>query len=178
MYLQIIRGVAYIVDRYTAYILVCFVTLNALLAVSGWHQNHQNYQNPPAIQPAAPGQAKAVKALIIHDQPSGRTYMGAAEVAGISVNTFKTHLRRVRQNHPEIYDGVRKVRSEQLAERHSQAVSEITQRSRQWWGSINRAIYWQLYRLRLLWGRCEIYLYTLPPMGLLVVRFQSPIPMP
>jgi len=48
----------------------------------------------------------------------------------VSLGTLKTHLRRVRLNHPKLYEEVRKVRSAQLAERHEAALVNARQHSK------------------------------------------------
>ncbi len=48
----------------------------------------------------------------------------------MSLGTLKTHLRRVRLNHPKLYEEVRKVRSAQLAERHEAALVNARQHSK------------------------------------------------
>ena len=47
------------------------------------------------------GQRRAVESLVGGER--ARTYVEASEVAGISVNTLYTHLRRVRSKHPKLY---------------------------------------------------------------------------
>ena len=91
-----------------------------------------------------PGQAKALRAILDPDNPSGRTYKQAAEVAGISLGTLYTHLRRVRQNHPKIYAAVMGARSIQLEVRHQHAVLDRRDRSREWWHNVNKAEFYAM----------------------------------
>ena len=91
------------------------------------------------------GQERAVRALVSHDVPWGRTYREAAEAADMSLGTLYTHLRRVRKNHPKVYARIREIRSRQLAARHENAVFDRRLRSRQWWSGVNRSIYSALY---------------------------------
>jgi len=91
-----------------------------------------------------PGQAKALRAILDPDNPSGRTYKQAAEVAGISLGTLYTHLRRVRQNHPKIYAAVMGARSIQLEVRHQTALTDRRLRSREWWDGVNKAQFYML----------------------------------
>ena len=48
------------------------------------------------------GQMRAVRALVDGGNEC-RTYAHASSIAGVSVNTLKTHLRRVRVNHPKVW---------------------------------------------------------------------------
>ncbi len=74
------------------------------------------------------GQYNAVIALIGVEE--ARTYKQAACVAGISLGTLYAHLRRVRQNHPALYEEIRAVRLSQLARRHNEAVMRDMEHSR------------------------------------------------
>ena len=90
------------------------------------------------------GQIRALRALIAHDIPSGRTYKEAADAAGISLGSLYTHLRRVRQNHPEIYAATMEVRAQQLEVRHQHAVLDRRDRSREWWHNVNKAEFYAM----------------------------------
>jgi hypothetical protein len=61
-----------------------------------------------------PGQRRAVEAYVGSGE---RTIAAAANAAGISPNTLKVHLRRIRVRHPELWPVVRSLRSDQLAAR-------------------------------------------------------------
>ncbi len=74
------------------------------------------------------GQYNAVIALIGGDE--ARTYRQAANIAGISLGTLYTHLRRVRQKHPDLYDEIRSIRLSQLARRHIEAMIGDMEHSR------------------------------------------------
>ena len=50
------------------------------------------------------GQRKSVVGLVGGDR--ARTYIEASEIAGISVNTLYTHLRRIRTKHPILYGAI------------------------------------------------------------------------
>lgn len=76
------------------------------------------------------GQFRAVEALVGGGR--ARTYAVAAKAAGVSVNTLKTQLRRVRLRAPAVWDEVCRVRAGQLAQRHRAAVARAEQRSRAW----------------------------------------------
>jgi len=67
-----------------------------------------------------PGQRRAIEALI--GGGNAHTYPEAAQIAGMSEGTLLTHMNRVRQNHPELYEKIRAVRKAQLAVRHRIAV--------------------------------------------------------
>ena len=62
------------------------------------------------------GQRRAVQAFI--GEGTAQTYVGAAARANISLGSLKTHLRRVRQRHPKLYEEIRAVRRPQLDVRH------------------------------------------------------------
>jgi len=62
----------------------------------------------------------------------GRTYPDAARLAGMSLGTMLTHINRVRENHPDIYEAVRAVRLAQLAARHEAALRRDEARSLEW----------------------------------------------
>ena len=59
------------------------------------------------------GQKRAVTALISGER--ARTYPEAAEVGEMSLGTLYTHLRRVKRNHPAVYQKVRRVRKSRPA---------------------------------------------------------------
>jgi len=71
----------------------------------------------PNLSRLSPGQRRAVEALIGGGE-SARTYTEAATLAGMSEGTMLTHVNRVRQRHPRIYQRIRTVRLAQLAVRH------------------------------------------------------------
>lgn len=82
------------------------------------------------------GQRRAVTALISGDQ--ARTYPEAAEEAGMSLGTLYTHLRRVKRNHPKVYEKVRRVRKNQLAVRHHNALASARAHTRVWFRRVRR----------------------------------------
>ena len=106
--------------------------------------NHMTSKLEISYAQIPPGQIKALRAFIAHDVPSGRTYKEAADAAGISLGTLYTHLRRVRQNHPEIYAATMEVRQQQLAVRHRHAVLDRRDRSREWWHNVNKAEFYAM----------------------------------
>ena len=53
----------------------------------------------PGLSSLPGGQRRAVLDLIGGEL--ARTYPGAAKIAGTSLGTMHTHVRRVRQNHPK-----------------------------------------------------------------------------
>ena len=75
------------------------------------------------------GQYTAVAALLGN---GGRTYAAAATAAGVSVNTLKTQLRRVRQQQPAVWAQVHAVRAAHLAQRHAAALARADAHSRAW----------------------------------------------
>ena len=54
---------------------------------------------------------------------TARTYIEAAKIAGTSVNTLYTHIRRIRSNQPKLYEAGYKGRKAQLRTRHREAVA-------------------------------------------------------
>jgi hypothetical protein len=84
-----------------------------------------------------PGQRRAIEALIGGGQ-SARTYGEAARAAGTSLGTQLTHINRVRQNHPALYERIRQVRRSQLAVRHQGAVANARAHSRRYFRRQNR----------------------------------------
>ena len=97
----------------------------------------------PDLSPLPQGQRTAVEALI-GGGTQARTYLEAAELAGMSLGTVKTHLRRVRQRHPQLYKAIRRVRRSQLAVRHRLAVMNAQGHSRAYFRRVNRFLYQQL----------------------------------
>ena len=88
------------------------------------------------------GQRKSVVGLVGGDR--ARTYIEASEIAGISVNTLYTHLRRIRARHPKLYGAIYKVRKNQLQVRHREAVNRARDHTRQYFSNVRkgeRAIY-------------------------------------
>lgn len=72
------------------------------------------------LSPLPPGQRRAVDALI--GSGTDRTYPEAARIAGMAEGTLLTHINRVRQRHPALYERIRAVRASQLAVRHRRAL--------------------------------------------------------
>ena len=90
----------------------------------------------PDLSSLPEGQRRAVQALIGAEQ--ARTYPDAAEIAGISLGTMHTHFRRVRQNHPDLYQVIRRVRKVQLAVRHHSAIDNARAHTTAWFRRIRR----------------------------------------
>ena len=84
----------------------------------------------PELSSLPEGQRRAVRALISGEQ--ARTYPEAAKLGGMSLGTLYTHLRRVKRNHPEVYQKVRRVRKAQLAVRHHNALENARAHTRAW----------------------------------------------
>ena len=77
-----------------------------------------------------------MRALIGGEQ--ARTYLDAAKIAGMSLGTMHTHVRRVRQNHPKLYQALRKVRMAQLAVRHHNAIDNARAHTSAWFRRVRR----------------------------------------
>ncbi len=77
-----------------------------------------------------PGRAGVALALVAgRDAP---TYPEVAARLGIGVGTVHTHLRRLRERHPEIAVAVMAERARQLGRRHEAALARDEAHSRQW----------------------------------------------
>ena len=88
------------------------------------------------------GQRRAVDGLVGGD--SARTYIEAADVAHVSVNTLYTHLRRVRSKYPKLYKAIYRRRRSQLRERHSEAVARARDHTREYFKRVRRWERWLL----------------------------------
>lgn len=76
------------------------------------------------------GQRRALLALV--GSGRARTYREAALMAGVSLGTLLTHMNRVRERHPQLYEAVRAVRGMQLAQRHAVALEAARVHTRTW----------------------------------------------
>ena len=88
------------------------------------------------------GQRKSVVGLVGGGR--ARTYIEASEIAGISVNTLYTHLRRIRTNHPTLHKAIYRERKAQLKVRHREAADRARDHTRQYFSNVRkgeRAIY-------------------------------------
>ena len=83
------------------------------------------------------GQMRAVVALVGSNK--ARTYIEAAKIAGTSVNTLYTHLRRIRSNHPRLYEVVAQLRT-----RHREAVARAREHTKQYFRRVRKSERWLL----------------------------------
>jgi len=74
------------------------------------------------------GQRRVALALI--DGEDAPTYAQVAQRLGLHLGTVHTHLRRIRQQHPDIYAALMQHRRQQLAHRHQAAVRRARLRLR------------------------------------------------
>ena len=88
------------------------------------------------------GQRKAIESLVGGER--AHTYVEASEVAGISVNTLYTHLRRVRRTHPKLYKAIYRRRRSQLRERHREAAARARDHTRQYFKRVRKWERWLL----------------------------------
>ena len=88
------------------------------------------------------GQMRAVIALVGGDK--ARTYIEAAKIAGTSVNTLYTHLRRIRSNHPKLYEALYQKRKTQLRVRHREAVARAREHTKQYFRRVRKSERWLL----------------------------------
>jgi len=102
----------------------------------------------PKRAPVSRRQYAIAQALLI-DHPAFEppnapvSYAVIAQALGISVNTVKTHIRRLSRRHPELYRQVMARRQAAFADYHAGMAMERRERSRQWgkhrWASRYRA---------------------------------------
>ena len=76
------------------------------------------------------GQRRVAEAFI--QGTKAQTYKGVAEQLGLSLGTVYEHLRRIRLNHPELYDAMMEVRRGQLERRHQAAVTRDSEHTRRY----------------------------------------------
>ncbi len=83
-----------------------------------------------ALGALPPGRARVALALVVgRDAP---TYPEVAARLGLGLGTVHTHLRRLRERHPEVYAAVLAERARQLARRHTAALARDEAHSRHW----------------------------------------------
>lgn len=76
------------------------------------------------------GRARVALALVAgRDAP---TYPEVAARLGIGLGTVHTHLRRLRERHPDVYTAVMAERARQLGKRHKEALARDAEHSRLW----------------------------------------------
>ena len=76
------------------------------------------------------GQYRVAMALIA--DRSGRTYQAVAHELGVHLGTVHQHLRRIRQQRPDLYKALMKERARQLAVRHRKAIARAKAHSKEW----------------------------------------------
>ena len=76
------------------------------------------------------GQYRVAMALIA--DRSGRTYQAVADELGLHLGTVHQYLRRIRQQHPDVYAALMKERARQLAVRHREALARAKAHSKEW----------------------------------------------
>ncbi len=83
-----------------------------------------------ALDTLPPGRARVALALVMgRDTP---TYPAVAARLVIGLGTVHTHLRRLRERHPDLYTAVMAERARQLARRHKDALTRDEAHSRRW----------------------------------------------
>ena len=88
------------------------------------------------------GQLRAVDGLVGGDR--ARTYTEASEIAGMSLGTLHTHMRRVRINHPVTHKAIYRRRRSQLRERHSEAVARARDHTKQYFKRVRKWERWMM----------------------------------
>ena len=83
-----------------------------------------------ALPHLTPMQLRAT--ALLFTEREAPTYSEVASKLCVSQGTLHTHLRIIRQRHPEFYALIMERRREQLARRHAAAVERQEARSRQW----------------------------------------------
>lgn len=76
------------------------------------------------------GRARVALALVLTREAP--TYPEVAARLGLGVGTVHTHLRRLRERHPDVYAAVMTERARQLAQRHKDALLRDAAHSRLW----------------------------------------------
>ena len=74
-----------------------------------------------------PGQKRVMDVFV--GGKKARTYKKVAEILDLHIGTVYTHLKRVRDNHPGIYNRVFSIRRSQLEIRHQKALARADARS-------------------------------------------------
>ena len=74
-----------------------------------------------------PGQRRVMDVFV--GGKKARTYKKVAEILGIHIGTVYTHLKRVRDNQPKVYNRAMAIRQNQLAVRHEEAIARADARS-------------------------------------------------
>src|SRR4051794_8796144 len=69
------------------------------------------------------GRSRVALALVVGEEAP--TYPEVAASLGIGVGTVYTHLRRLRDRHPEVYAALMAERARQLAKRHEEALARV-----------------------------------------------------
>jgi transposase len=81
------------------------------------------------LSPLTPGQQRVVSALL-NARKHTPTYEGVAKKLGVSPGTVYSHLKRVREGHPELYQTIMLERKHQLSYRHRKALARAKANSR------------------------------------------------
>ena len=105
------------------------------------------YIDRRSLKPLSPQQQKAIMALVGSWQ--ARTYLEASAIANMNINTFMTHLKRVKANHPTVYSKVQKVRSEHLAKRHEEALEREDEHRHEYLKMVAHGQYRMLHQMGL-----------------------------
>jgi len=121
-----------------------------------------NYTMQEEIDRLPEGQLRAVRALVDGGDEC-RTYAHASAIAGVSVNTLKTHLRRVRVNHPKVWASLRVLRKRQLGIRHKGAIGKAQEHTQNW---VDQRIGYRM-SMRMIYGHDPLDIYAYLPKGLL-----------
>jgi len=108
------------------------------------------------------GQIRAVRALVDGGDEC-RTYAHASTIAGVSVNTLKTHLRRVRVNHPKVWASLQVLRKRQLGIRHKGAIRKAGEHTQNW---VDQRIGYRM-SMRMMYGHDPLDVYAYLPKALL-----------
>ena len=108
------------------------------------------------------GQIRAVRVLIGGGDEC-RTYAHASTIAGISVNTLKSYLRRVRINHPKVWASLRVLRKRQLGIRHKRAIGKAQEHTQNW---VDQRVGYRM-SMRMMYGHDPLDVYAYLPKALL-----------
>ena len=109
--------------------------------------NRQILHDMKHIQFLPGGQLRAVAGLVGGD--SARTYKEASIIAGMSLGTLHTHLRRIRTRHPRLHKSIYRERKAQLKVRHREAVDRARDHTREYFKRVRKWEWWLLGTLSI-----------------------------
>jgi transposase len=98
----------------------------------GWLFESYKDDSSMTDSPLTKAQTRVVQCLLSGDYGVALTYEQVARKLGVSVGTVYRQLKRVRDQHPDVYRTVMSWRKWQLENRHEAAVERAKQRTARW----------------------------------------------